>query len=309
MQHSHSTLAFKPLILIPPTLYLFLLHPHHRLMLPGVSLNLLFPLFFPNSLSVFQWNAGDIQARSTKLLHFISSHSVDPICIQESNLNLSSSFWIPGFSALQSDGAHSRSGIFSIDVTDASGGVIIFVRQDLFFSELFASSLSSLDPYSDYVKVNISPNDSSSISFLNVYAPCIYSTSKDSKTNLFSPSILSHLHGSGSGKIFALPLSPSQKKDCFHCFCFQLPASAFTSQILTLRCKKAWKYNFATLTQKRNATHNAIRLHHIWYEKYAISRNLQESIVLVDTILLQLHPHKRFKNVKKEQQSYALGER
>ena len=39
------------------------------------------------------------------------------------------------------------------------------------FSELFTSSLSSLDPYSDYVGVNISLNDSFSVSFLNVYAP------------------------------------------------------------------------------------------------------------------------------------------
>ena len=33
MQHSHPTLAFKPLILFQPTLYLLSLHPHHRLML------------------------------------------------------------------------------------------------------------------------------------------------------------------------------------------------------------------------------------------------------------------------------------
>ena len=33
MQHSHPTLAFKPLILFPPTLYLLPLHPHHHLML------------------------------------------------------------------------------------------------------------------------------------------------------------------------------------------------------------------------------------------------------------------------------------
>ena len=67
-------------------------------------------------------------ARSTELQHFISSHPIDLIYIQESNLNLSSSFRNPGFSALQSDGTHSRSGIFSTDATDASGGVIIFVR-------------------------------------------------------------------------------------------------------------------------------------------------------------------------------------
>ena len=190
MQHSHPTLIFKPLILFLPTLYLLHVHPHHRLMLLAVSPYLLLSLPLHNSLRVFQWNAGGLQARSTKLLHFISSHPVDLIYIQKSNLNLSSSFQILGFSALRSHGTHSRSGIFSIDVADASGGVIIFVKQCLFFSELSTSSLSSLDPYSDYVEVNISLNNFSSLSFLNVYAPPIRSSTKDSRTNFFSLSIL-----------------------------------------------------------------------------------------------------------------------
>ena len=73
----------------------------------------------------------------------------------------------------------------------ASGGVIIFVRQGLFFSELSTSSLSSLDPYSDFVGVNISLNNSSSVSFLNVYAPPIPSSPTDGRTDFFSPSIFS----------------------------------------------------------------------------------------------------------------------
>ena len=72
----------------------------------------------------------------------------------------------------------------------SSGGVIIFVRQGLSFSELSTSSLSSLDPYSDYVEVSISVNDSSSLSFFNAYAPSIRSSWKDSRTNFLSPSIL-----------------------------------------------------------------------------------------------------------------------
>ena len=72
----------------------------------------------------------------------------------------------------------------------ASGGVIIFVRQGLSFSELSTTSLSSLDPYSDYVGVNISLNKSSSVSFLNVYAPPIRSSPTDGRTDSFSPSIL-----------------------------------------------------------------------------------------------------------------------
>ena len=59
----------------------------------------------PDSLRVLQWNAGGLRARSTELLHFLSSHPVDLICIQKSNLNSSSSFRIPGFSALRSDRA------------------------------------------------------------------------------------------------------------------------------------------------------------------------------------------------------------
>ena len=144
----------------------------------------------PDCLRVLQWNAGGLRARSTELLHFLSSHPVDFICIQESNLNSSSSFRIPGFSALRSDRTHSRSGILFSDTTHASGGVIIFVRQGLSFSELSTSSLSSLDPYSDYVGVNISLNNSSSVSFLNVYAPPICSSPTDGRTDSFSPSIL-----------------------------------------------------------------------------------------------------------------------
>ena len=144
----------------------------------------------PDSLRVVQWNAGGLRARSSELLHFLLSHPVDLICIQESNLNSSSSIRIPGLSALRSDRTHSRSGILSPDATHASGGIVIFVWQGLSFSELSTSSLSLLDPYSDYVGVNISLNNSSLVSFLNVYAAPIRSSPTDGRTDSFSSSIL-----------------------------------------------------------------------------------------------------------------------
>ena len=168
--HSCITLVSKPLISHLPILYLFPLPPHHRPLLLAVLLHLLPPLP-PDSPRVLQWNAGGLRVRSTELLHFLSSYSFDLICIQEFNLNSSSSFRIPGFSALRSDCTHSRFGILSPDDMHASNGIAIFVRQGLSFSELSTSSLSSLDPYSDYVGVNISLNNSSSVSFLNVYIP------------------------------------------------------------------------------------------------------------------------------------------
>ena len=110
--------------------------------------------------------------------------------MQKSDLNSCPSLRIPGLSALHSDHTHFRSGILSSDSTHASGGVVIFVRHGLSFSELFISSLSLLDLYCNYVGVNISLNNSSSLSFLNVYALLICSTPTDGKSDSFSPSIL-----------------------------------------------------------------------------------------------------------------------
>ena len=124
-------------------------------------------------------------------MHFISSHYVDLICSQESNLNLSSSFRIPGFSLLRSDRTHSRSGILSPDDLHTSRGVTIFLRQGLSFFELSVSTLSSLDPYCDYVVVNISLKTFYLLSFLNIYVPPIRSSVTDTRTDSFSPSIFS----------------------------------------------------------------------------------------------------------------------
>ena len=70
------TLVFKPLTPLLPILYILPLHPRHRLLLLVVSLHLLF-LFPTDFLKVLQWNAGSLRARSTELLHFLSSHPID----------------------------------------------------------------------------------------------------------------------------------------------------------------------------------------------------------------------------------------
>ena len=151
-QHSHPILVFKTPALLPSTSYLFPLH----LPFPACFWLFCYTSCFsssPASLRVLQSIAGGFQARSTELLHFISSHPVGFICIQESNLNSSSSFWIHGFSALRSDRTHSRSGILFPDDRNASDDVIFFVRHDLSFSELPTALLPSLDLYSNYVGV------------------------------------------------------------------------------------------------------------------------------------------------------------
>ena len=85
-----------------------------------------------------------------------------------------------------------------------SRDVIVFIKQGLSFFELPISSLSLLDPYFDYVGVNISLNDSSSLSFFNVYASFICTFSTDGRTNPFSPYVIPSSRNLHSG-VFQLP--------------------------------------------------------------------------------------------------------
>ena len=146
MLHSRPTLVSKPLIPRRPILYLLPLLPYHRPLLLAVLLRLLPPLP-PDSLRVLQWNAGGLRARSTELLHFLSSHPVDLICIQKSNLNSSSSFRIPGFSALRFDRTHSLC-------------VLIVPTPGLAFSLLIPRTLAAASSFSSgraYPSLNFLP--------------------------------------------------------------------------------------------------------------------------------------------------------
>ena len=68
-----------------------------------------------------------------------------------------------------------------------SSGVIIFVRQSLPFSELSNFSLS-FDPYSDYVAINVSLNNFSSLFLIFTLSPIRFSP-MDGRTDSFSLSI------------------------------------------------------------------------------------------------------------------------
>ena len=164
--------------------------PHLHPLLLAALLRLLPPLlpltlsgFFNGMLEVFEPGALNYFTFFRPILSTLSA-SRNPIL---THLPLS------GFldSLLRSDRTHSRSGILSSDTTHASGGVVIFVRQGLSFSELSSSSLSSLDSCSDYVGINISLSNSSSVSFLNVYAPLTRLSPTDGRTDSSSPSLLS----------------------------------------------------------------------------------------------------------------------
>ena len=79
--------------------------------------------------------------------------------------------------------------VFFLLMSQTLAAASSFSSSRAYSSELSTSSLSLLGPYSDYVEVNISLNDSS-LSFLNVYALSFRSSPKNIRTNFFSLSIL-----------------------------------------------------------------------------------------------------------------------
>ena len=184
MLHSLPILVFKLLMSRRPFLSLLPLPPHYRPSILDVLLCLMLPLppltlsgFFNGMLEVFEPGALNYLTFFRPILLTLSA-SRNPI-LTPLPLSL--------FSALRFDRTHSRSGILSPDATHASDGVIIFVGQGLSFSEISTSSLSSYDPYSDYVGVIISPNNSSSLPFLNVNAPLFTPPRRITEPTLFLP--------------------------------------------------------------------------------------------------------------------------
>ena len=100
------------------------------------------------------------------------------------------------------------------------------MNQGLFFSELSISSLSSLGPYFDYVEINISLHNSSSLSFLNVYAPPIGSSPKDSSTNIFSFSILPSYEEAKAVEFSSFRFHRKRTASSFR-FCFHIPVGNY----------------------------------------------------------------------------------
>ena len=161
MQRFYPTLTFKSLTLLPLNLYLLPLHSTHPLMFQDAFPYLLLS-FPPDSLSAVQSNAGGLQARSTKQLPcpILLTSSVS----RNSKLTHLSLFrcldsLLCDLIALTPDLA------FFLPMTCTIAAASSFSSGTVYSSLKFLSPLSPsllLDPYSNYVGVNISLNNSSS---------------------------------------------------------------------------------------------------------------------------------------------------
>ena len=129
-------------------------------------------------------------SRRAELIAFLSNNQCDLILLQEIHLSATKKFQIPGYSTLRTDRTFGRQGPVSSGAHNTGGGVLTLIHSDLAFSHVSVSSLSSQDPYSDYISVKVRFSNHSPLQFLNLYSPPIRSTSSDSRTRTFSPDIL-----------------------------------------------------------------------------------------------------------------------
>ena len=139
MQHLHSTLTFKPLILLPSTLYLLALHPHYRLMLLAVSL---YPKLSLPSLTLSGFFNGMLRVSKPGALNYYTLSSLISLTLFISrNLTL---IYVPLFGSLDS---------LLRDMIAATSGLVFFLlmSQTLavassYLSGRAYSSLSFLPP-------------------------------------------------------------------------------------------------------------------------------------------------------------------
>ena len=200
MQHSRFTLAFKPLILLPPTSYLLPPYSHH-LMLLSVFLHFLL-LISPLTLSNF-FNEMLAVSEPGALNYYISFRLIPLTLFASRNLNL---IHLPLSGYLDSLFYHliaPNPGLaFFPNATHASGGIIISSGRAYPSLNFLLPFFSLLDPYSVYIGVNISLNNSFLLSFLSNCAPPICSSPTDSRT--FSPSFRNLINKVLRGKKYSM---------------------------------------------------------------------------------------------------------
>ena len=179
MLHSCPTLLSKPLIPHLPILYLLPLPPHHRPLLLAALLHLLTPGFFNGMLEIFEPGALNYFTFFCPILSTLSA-SRNPIVTH-----------LPLSRFLDS--------LLCVLITPTPGlAFSLLMTRTLAAAWSFSSGraysfLNFLPPLflclipTDYVRVNISLNNSSSVSFLNVYAPLFAPPQRMAELTSFLP--------------------------------------------------------------------------------------------------------------------------
>ena len=191
---SHGFISTSPLTSSPPSAFTLPVSPPPPTSSQPIHNSPPHPQRNPrlsHNLKILQWNADGVSSsRRAELLAFLSGNLYDLIFLQETHLSSTKKFQIPGYYTLRTDRTFGRQGHVSSGTHNIGGGVLTLIHSDLAFSPVSVSSLSSQDPYSDYICVKVLLSKHSPLQFLNLYSPPIRSTPSDSRTRTFYPDIL-----------------------------------------------------------------------------------------------------------------------
>ena len=139
-----------------------------------------------SELKVLQWNANGVRARSDELTDFLSRESFHVVCIQETKLQPSTRFRIPGYKAYRQDRTSTpRSASL---VGGRGGGVLTLVRDGLPHSPWPLPDLSSSAPTCDFLGIQVHLRKTT-LYLLNAYVP-VFSSSADSRRRTLDLSLL-----------------------------------------------------------------------------------------------------------------------
>ena len=188
MQHSHPTLVFKPLILFRPTLHL--LCPLTTALCSWLFLftsYFLFPSLTPSGFFNGMLGVSKPGALNCNTLFRLIPFSLF-VFRNQTYIYLPLSGFLD--SLLCDLMAPTPDLVFFLLMSQTLGAALSFLSGRAYPSLSFLPPLFLRLTPTLIMWVNICPNNFSSLSFINVYAPPIRSSSKDSKTNFFSSSIL-----------------------------------------------------------------------------------------------------------------------
>lgn len=107
------------------------------------------------NLTILNWNANGIKAQRSLLISFLARYNVDVACITETHLSDGEVFKISGYHTLR----------FDRSARTASGGVAIFIKRQILYTELENPPTDSLEA----VSVNVNINKTTSLKITSTY--------------------------------------------------------------------------------------------------------------------------------------------
>jgi ribonuclease HI len=139
----------------------------------------------PKPLTIMQLNVDGVNTKLTELERWLSIHTPDVVCLQETKLKPNGKFAIRGYNCVRQDRTVGR----RVDPKQASGGgTATLIREGLQYTQNTNKITAANDETTEFVSVSVFPNGASKpIKIHNLYVPPIRSSAADPRSQHFDP--------------------------------------------------------------------------------------------------------------------------